>query len=260
VSELEDCKRRIVDRLSQDLDADDWVWAEVEADLDDWLPLADWVAKRGNPDLLQIIRKAVESPERRSRVRCVSIWGYRDRPGLISPNVFDLDPGETSPFMFRKYAEELVAAHPGQLELVPDGDPPAGADFVSPDVFDFLFGSRWKRATLAHAIAEVITGGAPSKDEHTLKGLISNSARPEIVRRMMKSTRDFQDKDKVKALFDRLDSEGIPCPASRPPRVNDPKQWGELKPGTPQYKRKIAILKRNLFPRRKSQNYDSGLT
>src|SRR4030095_7882837 len=177
-----------------------------------------------------------------------------------SHSVSDLDPVETSPFMSRKYAEELVAAHPGQLELVPDGDPPAGADFVSPDVFDFLFGSRWKRATLAHAIPEVITGGAPSKDEHTLKGLISNSARPEIVRRMMKSTRDFQDKDKVKALFDRLASGGIPCPASRPPRVNDPKQWGELKPGTPQYKRKIAILKRNLFPRRKSQNYDSGLT
>jgi len=81
--------------------------------------------------------------------------------------------------------------------------------------------------------------------------------RKEIVRELMSTPADFQESGKVGTLFKRLDFEHIPLPKwNGTVRSWQPRTWDELlkKPRSPEYRKRIDVLKRDLYPPKKGQN------
>jgi hypothetical protein len=79
--------------------------------------------------------------------------------------------------------------------------------------------------------------------------------RREIVCKMMPSKKNFDDDEQLKNLFSTLDEEGIPLPNSPgAPRGWKPKDWVELlnHPASKETKRKVDLLIRDRFPKRKN--------
>jgi len=77
--------------------------------------------------------------------------------------------------------------------------------------------------------------------------------RKEIVRKLMFTPVDFQNPEKVRAVFKRLDADQIPLPKWNGSLRNwQPKTWKELleKLRSPEYRKRIALLKRDLYPQR----------
>jgi hypothetical protein len=78
------------------------------------------------------------------------------------------------------------------------------------------------------------------------------SERNSTVRKMMITPSNFADSTKVKTLFEQLDHKSIPLPEWRgTTRMWQPEKWCELlqRPKSPEYRRRIALLKRALYPR-----------
>ena len=103
---------------------------------------------------------------------------------------------------------------------------------------------RNKLATPASALNETRPGRIPD---------LLIQKRKKIVRELMATPVDFQNSEKVGTLFKRLDTEQIPLPKWRGSlRSWQPKTWKELleKPRSPEYLRRIAVLKRDLYPPR----------
>ena len=89
----------------------------------------------------------------------------------------------------------------------------------------------------------------------TTSGLTPKPTREliEIVRRMMKTPKDFSDyHGKVIPLLKALSDENIPLSRTRKPILSDASDWTELKPLTKSYRLRIQTLKRALYPRKKS--------
>jgi hypothetical protein len=233
--DLKDLTRTIVGRLAQEIEATESLWDDVERDFCLWLPLGDYVAHRNHADLEGIISRT-EWPGTRSRVRCVSPSGWPSYSPLpvIGPDRFTLKPGEASPFLFRYEAERLVSRFPESLELLPDSDPPPGAERIYPYPFRFLLvDSRARKAAFFKIVAEVVKS-IPDMIARRTAGQRRDSAPP--------SRRRLSDRQKVirRALrlglkgqpYARyLDSDGLVpreewkkrgCPDSYPKAYSDP--------------------------------------
>jgi len=77
--------------------------------------------------------------------------------------------------------------------------------------------------------------------------------RKEIVRELMTTPVDFQNREKVSTVFKRLDTEQIPLPKWNGSLRNwQPKTWKELleKLRSLEYQKRISLLKRDLYPQR----------
>jgi hypothetical protein len=156
-------------------------------------------------------------------------WRGFEPPRIEPPRI------TAGPPDFRKMVD-AISAH---LPVIPARDDIGDAgQAVPPD--------STERPPRGHKVNESTRERLPEKPTPN-----PSERRARIVREIMESKRDFKNETKVKALLARLDAEEIPFHRISKPTLNPPQKWSDMKPRTNRYKDTIAVLKRDLYPRKK---------